>query len=123
MSNNNADVLPVNTAVALDLRRVDSRSYMAGKWSGYGYVAVIQVLDVDRFAAHGLAGTVRNIRGVQSVVHKSDKIHMGGPTEERADSDRDAWMDDVRRANQERRRLEARGRLTAEYPAMDAMLP
>ena len=85
MSSNNADILEPTDGYMLAIR---NDSYMAGKWSGYGYLAVIQVHDPEKFSGHGHAGTIRNIRDVQSVVWRSPKIYMGGPTEI-------AWRDDM----------------------------
>ena len=71
MSSNNATVLPVSSG---SMYIICNSSYMAGKWSNYGYVAVIQVHDTEKYIAHGHAGEIRNIPGVQSVVFKSPKF-------------------------------------------------
>ena len=90
MSNNLSDVHSVRPSGRCIHARVSS--YMAGRWGGYGYLAVLQIEDEDRFAAHGLAGQIRNIPGVQRVVWKSDKIHMGGPTEQRLRHSMDTYV-------------------------------
>ena len=76
MSDNNAQVHAVSgSGASLEVVRRDS--YMAGRWAGYGYLAAIEIIG-GRFT-----GRIENTR-TQRVVWKTNKIHMGGPTERRA---------------------------------------
>ena len=94
MSSNESIVYQIDTTIPLILIETRSTSYMAGGWSGYGYLGVVQVLDWSLFVRHGLAGQLRNIDGVQSVVWRTPKIHMFGPTEHEWQGEQESWLDD-----------------------------
>ena len=94
MSSNDSIVHQIDTTIPLILIETRSTSYMAGDWSGYGYLGVVQILDWSLFVRHGLAGQLRNIDKVQRVVWRTPKIHMFGPTEHKWQALRGAWLED-----------------------------